>query len=348
MTQQHKTILITGGSGFIGSNLIYHLLEHSHFKIINVDKLTYASNDLKTDHTDRYLFKHCDITNLNTIKMLLQTHKPDAIMHLAAESHVDRSIDDPSPFMLTNILGTHNLLEATRHYLKDHPNPEFRFLHVSTDEVFGSLGETGFFSEDTAYDPRSPYSASKASSDLLARAWYHTFGLPILISNCSNNYGPFQHPEKLIPLIIARALSGDIIPIYGNGQNIRDWLFVEDHTTALVAILQHGKIGETYVVGGNNERKNIDVVKTICNILDEIQPKEQGTYSDQIRFVIDRLGHDQRYAIDATKIKRDLGWQPLERFDSGIRKTVLWYLEHTDWVQHMTRASPYTRMDTLI
>jgi dTDP-glucose 4,6-dehydratase len=348
MTQQHKTILITGGSGFIGSNLIHYLLEHTSFKIINLDKLTYASSDLKISPSDRYLFHHGDITDLNTLKMLLDVHQPSAIMHLAAESHVDRSIDDPSPFMLTNILGTHNLLETTRHYLKNHPNPNFRFLHVSTDEVFGSLPDTGYFTESTAYDPRSPYSASKASSDLLARAWYHTFGLPILISNCSNNYGPFQHPEKLIPLTIARALAGNIIPVYGNGQNVRDWLYVQDHATALLTILQQGIVGETYVVGGNNERKNIDVVTTICQILDEIQPKATGSYANQIRFVVDRPGHDHRYAIDATKIKEDLGWQPLESFDSGIRKTVIWYIENTTWVEHMTRASTYKRLDVIL
>jgi dTDP-glucose 4,6-dehydratase len=348
MIESQQTLLITGGSGFIGSNLIHYLLEHTSFKIINLDKLTYASSDLKINPSDRYLFHHGDITDLNTLHILLETHKPSAIMHLAAESHVDRSIDDPSPFMLTNILGTHNLLEATRHYLKNHPNPNFRFLHVSTDEVFGSLPDTGYFTESTAYDPRSPYSASKASSDLLARAWYHTFDLPILISNCSNNYGPYQHPEKLIPLTIARALSGNIIPVYGNGQNIRDWLYVQDHATALLTILQQGIVGETYVVGGHNERKNIDVVQTICQILDEIHPKKQGSYSDQVRFVIDRPGHDHRYAIDATKIKQNLGWQPLESFDSGIRKTVQWYLENTAWVEHMTRASTYKRLDVIL
>ncbi len=340
-------IVVTGGAGFIGSALVRYLIENTDHTVLNLDKLTYAGNleSLKTvADSDRYSFVQADICDLPAIEKIYKEFQPDAIMHLAAESHVDRSIDGPGEFIMTNVVGTYNLLEAARKYwleLSDEKRDTFRFQHISTDEVYGSLGETGFFYETTPYDPRSPYSASKASSDHLVMAWYHTYGLPVLMTNCSNNYGPYHFPEKLIPLIILNALDGKELPVYGKGENVRDWLFVDDHASALYTVLDKGKVGETYNVGGNNEKQNIEVVRTICGILDELRPKESGKYEDQIKFVIDRPGHDLRYAIDATKIKNDLGWEPAETFDSGIKKTVQWYLDNSWWWQPI-RESKYS------
>jgi len=330
-------ILITGGAGFIGSNLIHFLINNTEHQILNVDKLTYAGNliSLKDiEDNPRYTFEQVDICDYDNVRELFTTYSPDAIMHLAAESHVDRSIDGPGEFIQTNIVGTYNLLQISFNYwksLEEQKKNSFRFLHVSTDEVFGSLGETGFFTETTPYDPKSPYSASKASSDHLVRAWQHTFGLPAIITNCSNNYGPYQFPEKLIPVVILNALNGKDIPIYGKGDNVRDWLFVEDHAAALYLVLKEGEEGETYNIGGKNEIKNIDIVNIICEILDELKPKSIGSYKDQITFVQDRPGHDKRYAIDPTKIETKLGFKPAHNFTEGIRKTVKWYLENLNW-----------------
>lgn len=342
MNTSDKSVLITGGAGFIGSALIRYLIKETKTAVINVDKLTYAGHleNLKSvEDIDRYYFEEADICDVETINKIFKAYQPDAVMHLAAESHVDRSIDGSAEFIQTNINGTHNLLEIAREYWenleKDRKN-NFRFLHVSTDEVYGELGEEGFFKETTPYDPRSPYSASKASSDHLVRAWHHTYGLPILITNCSNNYGPYQFPEKLIPVVILKALQGKDIPVYGTGKNVRDWLYVDDHARALYKVLQEGKVGETYNVGGHNEKQNIEVVKTICAILDELEPKSRNKYKDQITFVTDRPGHDFRYAIDASKIENKLGWKPEETFESGIRKTVKWYMENIEWVEAVT------------
>ena len=333
-------ILVTGGCGFIGSNLVRLLIQNTTHTVLNLDALTYAGNqqslnDIATN--TRYHFSHTDICDLEAVKAVFASYQPDWIMHLAAESHVDRSIDGPSAFIKTNVLGTFNLLEAARlEYQKrsDASKQSFRFLHVSTDEVYGSLGDQGFFTEETAYDPHSPYSASKAASDHLARAWSDTYGLPVLVTNCSNNYGPYQFPEKLIPVVILKALSGEAIPIYGKGENVRDWLYVEDHAEALLSVISKGSIGETYNIGGNNERTNLDLVKLLCHLLDELRPKSNGqSYTEQIAFVQDRPGHDLRYAIDASKIKRELGWSPKQDHASGFKKTVLWYLEHRDWVE---------------
>ncbi len=337
MANTTKKIIVTGGAGFIGSALIRYLIANTEYEVLNLDKLTYAGNleSLKeVADSPRYSFVQADICDLAAIEKIYAEFEPDAIMHLAAESHVDRSIDGPGEFIMTNVVGTYNLLEAARKYwleLDDERKAGFRFQHISTDEVYGSLGETGFFYETTAYDPRSPYSASKASSDHLVMAWYHTYGLPVLMTNCSNNYGPYHFPEKLIPLIILNALDGKELPVYGKGENVRDWLFVDDHASALATVLEKGKVGETYNVGGNNEKQNIEVVRTICGILDDLRPKAAGEYADQIKFVVDRPGHDLRYAIDATKIKDELGWEPAETFDSGIRKTIEWYLENEWW-----------------
>lgn len=328
--------LVTGAAGFIGSNLA-HLLVAAGHKVIAYDKLTYAGNysSLEPLEGNNFIFIKGDICDTELVYDSFAKYNVEAVFHLAAESHVDRSIDGPSEFINTNITGTFSMLSAARKYyesLSGGVRENFRFLHISTDEVYGSLGETGYFTENTPYAPNSPYSASKASSDHLVRAWFHTYGLPVLTTNCSNNYGPRQFPEKLIPLITHNALAGKSLPIYGDGKNIRDWLYVEDHCKALYTVIKSGRPGETYNVGGNCEKQNIEIVRTICSILDEMRPKPAGRYEEQITFVKDRPGHDRRYAIDASKIRRELGWQPQETFESGIRKTIGWYLENEKWV----------------
>jgi len=334
-------IIITGGAGFIGSALVRLIINQTEYKVLNIDKLTYAGHleSLETiADSERYYFEHLDICDAEAINRIFDEFQPDAIMHLAAESHVDRSIDGSAEFISTNVNGTHTLLEEARQYwqgLEGDIKEKFRFLHVSTDEVYGELGDEGFFTEETPYDPRSPYSSSKASSDHLVRAWHHTYGLPTLITNCSNNYGPYQFPEKLIPVVILKALQGEKIPVYGTGENIRDWLFVDDHARALMKVLERGVPGETYNIGGHNEKQNIEVVYTICDTLNELVAKEKN-YRDQISFVTDRPGHDFRYAIDASKIERELGWTPEETFDSGIKKTIQWYLDNIDWCEAVT------------
>ena len=342
-----KTIFVTGGAGFIGSAVIRYLINNTECSIINIDKLTYAGNLSTLEsvvNNPRYFFELADICDAQKISELFRQYQPDAIMHLAAETHVDRSIDNAAAFIQTNIVGTYVLLEAARHYwhsLSETKKSAFRFHHISTDEVFGDLkSAVGFFTEMTPYAPNSPYSASKAGADHLVRAWYKTYGFPVILTNCSNNYGAFQFPEKLIPLMILNAVQGKKLPIYGNGNQVRDWLFVDDHTRALYLALTRGKIGESYNIGGHNQKTNLEVVNTICAVLDELVPTEknpntQGVrcYADLIEFVADRPGHDQRYAIDAGKIQRELGWQPLETFESGIRKTVEWYLDNPTWWQ---------------
>ena len=333
--------LITGGAGFIGSAVVRHIIENTQDSAVNVDKLTYAGNleSLEfVENNPRYAFEQVDICDAKTLARVFEQHKPDAVMHLAAESHVDRSIDGPAAFIETNIVGTYTLLEASRAYwnsLDDEKKAAFRFHHISTDEVYGDLeGTDDLFTETTPYAPSSPYSASKASSDHLVRAWLRTYGLPTIVTNCSNNYGPFHFPEKLIPLMILNALDGKPLPVYGNGQQIRDWLFVEDHARALYKVVTEGEIGETYNIGGHNEKANIDVVRTICDLLEELAPNKPAgvaKYEDLITYVKDRPGHDVRYAIDAAKIGRELGWKPQETFESGIRKTVEWYLNNKKW-----------------
>ncbi len=341
-------LLVTGGCGFIGSNFIRLVLQkHAGIRLVNLDKLTYAGNptnltDLETN--SRYRFVQGDICDAPLVEQLLAEEQIDTIVHFAAESHVDRSITGPSAFIQTNILGTFVLLEAARKaWGGDGRSPitDHRFLHVSTDEVYGSLGDSGLFTEDTSYDPRSPYSASKASSDHLVSAYHHTYGLPTLITNCSNNYGPYQFPEKLIPLIINNALSGKTLPVYGDGKNVRDWLYVVDHCEAILQVLEKGRLGETYNVGGNNEKQNIEVVQTICDILDEEAPKLPGGQPRRslITFVKDRPGHDRRYAIDAGKIKEELGWEPSVTFEEGMRKTVGWYLDQSEWIAGVVDGS---------
>ena len=342
-------ILVTGGAGFIGSALIRHLLQHTEHQVLNLDKLTYAGNLeslASVADSPRYSLLHADIGDSARVSQALASFRPDAVMHLAAESHVDRSIDGPADFIQTNIVGTYALLEAVRAYwlqLDAAQRQAFRFHHISTDEVYGDLhGSQELFREDTPYAPSSPYSASKAASDHLVRAWQRTYGLPVLITNCSNNYGPFHFPEKLIPLVILNALEGKPLPVYGDGAQVRDWLYVEDHARALLEVVSRGQVGETYNIGGHNEQKNIEVVRAICALLEEMAPdKPAGVarYEDLIRFVSDRPGHDQRYAIDAGKIQRELGWTPQESFASGLRKTVRWYLDNLDWCRHVQDGS---------
>ncbi len=342
MIEGSRRLLVTGGAGFIGSEVIRQYIADTDAIVINVDSLTYAGNlESLRDVTDnpRYIFEQVDICDKGSVSSLFREHKPDAIMHLAAESHVDRSIDGPSEFIKTNVEGTSNLLEVARKYwseLNGDKRANFRFHHVSTDEVYGTLGEDGYFKENTAYDPSSPYSASKAASDHLVRAWHQTYGLPVVITNCSNNYGPYQFPEKLIPLMILNALEGKPLPIYGRGDNVRDWLHVGDHAKALRLVLNKGRIGETYNIGGHNEKTNLEVVRLICELMDELVPDSPVTnHSSLITFVSDRPGHDQRYAIDARKIETELGWTPKETFETGLRKTVEWYLNNTKWCRHV-------------
>lgn len=340
-------ILVTGGAGFIGGNFVLDWLAQSDEPVINVDKLTYAGNldtlsSLKDD--PRHIFVHAGIGDREVIGKLLAEHDVRAVVNFAAESHVDRSITGPGEFIQTNVVGTFNLLDVVRHYWSDLPADKkaaFRFLHVSTDEVYGTLSATDApFAETNRYEPNSPYSASKAASDHLVRAWHHTYGLPVLTTNCSNNYGPYHFPEKLIPLVILNALAGKPLPIYGDGQQIRDWLYVKDHCSAIRRVLADGKVGETYNVGGWNEKANLDVVNTICGILDDIKPRADGAaYASQITYVQDRPGHDRRYAIDARKLERELGWKPAETFETGIRKTVQWYLDNEQWVGNVTSGS---------
>ncbi|WP_447045829.1 dTDP-glucose 4,6-dehydratase [Vreelandella sp. H-I2] len=343
-------LLITGGAGFIGSAVIRYLIEHTSHHVVNLDKLTYAGNLdslVKAAQDPRYLFEQVDICDQAELERVFSEHQPDAVMHLAAESHVDRSIDGPVAFIQTNIVGTSTLLEVARTYwqaLNAERKAAFRFHHISTDEVYGDLeGPEGLFTEQTPYAPSSPYSASKASSDHLVRAWHRTYGLPVVLTNCSNNYGPYHFPEKLIPLVILNALEGKALPVYGKGEQIRDWLFVEDHARALYTVVSEGEIGETYNIGGHNEKQNIDVVHTICDLLQELVPPTEGVgithYRELITFVTDRPGHDLRYAIDASKIEKTLGWRPQETFESGIRKTVKWYLDNREWCQRVQDGS---------
>lgn len=345
-------VLVTGGAGFIGSAVVRYLINETDHSVVNLDKLTYAGNleSLSSVSNDsRYAFEQVDICDAAEVKRVLAQHQPDLIMHLAAESHVDRSIDGPGEFIQTNLVGTYVLLDQAKAYFQNldaQKKADFRFHHISTDEVYGDLphpeeqvGELPLFTENTAYAPSSPYSASKAGSDHLVRAWNRTFGLPTVLTNCSNNYGPYHFPEKLVPLMILNALEGKPLPVYGKGNQIRDWLYVEDHARALVLVATQGKVGETYNIGGHNEKQNIEVVHAICELLDELNPRSEGGYKDLITTVQDRPGHDMRYAIDASKIQHELGWVPQETFESGMRKTVLWYLENQAWCQRVQDGS---------
>ncbi len=341
-----KTYIVTGGAGFIGSAVVRMIIDASDDTVINIDKLTYAGNLdslLPVVDNPRYHFVQADICDGQAMAEVFAKHQPDAIMHLAAESHVDRSIDGPGEFIQTNIVGTYTLLEVARDYwnaLQGEKKEAFRFHHVSTDEVYGSLGDEGLFLESTPYDPSSPYSASKASSDHLVRSWHRTFGLPVVLTNCSNNYGPYQYPEKLVPLVLQKARAGEALPIYGTGENIRDWLYVDDHARALLLVMKQGEQGETYNIGGHNEVTNIDVVRTLCSILDEREPAKDGKpYVELITYVTDRPGHDMRYAIDASKIERELGWTPEETFETGLAKTVDWYLNNQPWIERVLDGS---------
>jgi dTDP-glucose 4,6-dehydratase len=337
-----RTLLVTGGAGFIGSALVRKLIRETGYSVVNVDKLTYAGNLESVEEVSddaRYRFERLDICDASRVRGLFERYRPAGVLHLAAESHVDRSIDGPADFIQTNVVGTFTLLqEALRYWrsLGDEAAERFRVVHVSTDEVFGSLGPDGLFTEETSYRPNSPYSASKAASDHLARAWFHTYKLPVVTTNCSNNYGPYQFPEKLIPLMIQNALAGKPLPIYGHGENVRDWLFVDDHADALIVALERGCPGETYNIGGENERRNIDVVHAICDLVDELAPNPAiGPRASLIKFVADRPGHDLRYAIDTSKVKRELSWQPSETFESGLRKTVQWYIGNQTWCERV-------------
>ncbi len=341
-----KTWLVTGGAGFIGGNFVLEALARDGIGIVTLDALTYAGNRdtlASVAGHQHHVFVHGDIGDRALVARLLAEHRPEAVINFAAESHVDRSIDGPAAFVQTNVVGTLSLLEAARDHWRELPEPErarFRFLHVSTDEVYGSLGDTGAFTEQTAYAPNSPYSASKAASDHLVRAFHHTYGLPVLTTNCSNNYGPYQFPEKLIPLIVHKALAGEPLPVYGDGRNVRDWLFVSDHCAAIRRVLEAGRVGETYNVGGDAERQNIDVVRLICALLDQRHPRADGQpRQSQITYVKDRPGHDRRYAIDAGKLKRELGWRPTVDFEQGMARTVDWYLQHQDWVRRVLDGS---------
>ena len=340
-------ILVTGGAGFIGSAVVRLAVRRGH-EVVNLDALTYAANRenvASVSNSPHYSFEQADIRDRAALDRVLDSHKPDAIMHLAAESHVDRSIDGPGAFIETNVTGTYNLLEAARAYWTRQGKPEnFRFHHISTDEVFGSLGETGQFTEDTPYDPRSPYSASKAASDHLVRAWHETYGLPVVLTNCSNNYGPFHFPEKLVPVVILNALHGRPIPVYGDGGNVRDWLYVEDHADALLLVLEKGELGRSYNIGGENEAKNIDLVRSICTEMDRLRP-ENAPHERLITFVTDRPGHDRRYAIDPDRIRTELGWRPSVTVEEGLRRTVEWYLDNEDWWRPLlTRAGVGERL----
>ncbi|KQN33757.1 dTDP-glucose 4,6-dehydratase [Sphingomonas sp. Leaf407] len=343
-------IFVTGGAGFIGSALVRHLIENTDHEVLNFDKLTYAGTLTTVERvadSDRYQFVQGDICDADAVREAITAFKPDVVTHLAAESHVDRSIDGPGAFIQTNVIGTFVMLSEARAYwlgLDADAKAAFRFHHISTDEVYGTLGDTGLFTEETPYDPRSPYSASKAGSDHLVSAWGHTFGLPVLITNCSNNYGPYHFPEKLVPLMIAKALDGEPLPIYGKGDQVRDWLYVEDHVRALQAVFERGEVGRTYNVGGHNERQNIEVVQTLCAILDELRPRADGTpYAQQMTEVADRPGHDKRYAIDASRIGAELDWTPAETFETGIRKTVEWYLANEAWWRPLVAAKASQR-----
>ncbi len=343
-----KRILVTGGAGFIGSAVCRHLVNERQCHVLNVDKLTYAGvreSLREVESNPLYRFAQVDVCDKEAIALLFDDFRPDAVMHLAAESHVDRSIDGPAAFIQTNIVGTYTMLDCALAYWRTLQSGKgeaqagtFVFHHISTDEVYGSLGETGLFTETTPYDPRSPYSASKASSDHLVKAWFHTYGLPVVVTNCSNNYGPYHFPEKLIPLVILNAMEGRPLPVYGKGDNVRDWLYVDDHARALVTVVEKGRVGETYNVGGRNERTNLEVVETICTVLDELRPRPGGSHKELITFVADRPGHDKRYAIDATRLETELGWKARENFDTGIRKTVQWYIDNEWWWRPIREA----------